>query len=192
MSPNGQRIAIAEACGWVWYRLPPFNRPRQYRGLFHPAMHEYPEQAPEWLVRADGTETNCNWDYMARDGHVPDYLSDLNACHEMEKVLDDPKHSKMASSRPYDHAPWRYLSELAKVCKLEVREEMVVSCAEQFRPAFDKVMKGGPPFKLPVGVCILSHFIPAQGYETCLIRATAAQRAEAFLRTIGKWEENEQ
>ena len=80
MTPEAQRIAIAEACGWVWYRLPIRRSDnRVYRCLFLPAIHEYDGQSKEWLVRADGTERICNITYMAREGYVPNYLHDLNA-----------------------------------------------------------------------------------------------------------------
>jgi len=78
----------------------------------------------------------CGWtDTQIIDGKygqsdVPDYLDDLNACHEMEKVLT----SEQVTSYVYS---------------LESMNERWST------PAF----------------------------------ATAAQRAEAFLRTIGKWEE---
>ena len=54
MTTEAQRIAIAEACGWL---LDHINRS---------AMYYVP----------------------SRDCHVGDPLSDLNACHEFEKVLD--------------------------------------------------------------------------------------------------------
>lgn len=87
MTDEELRIAIAEWCGWAWYRIPPHNRDKPMRGLFHPQILEYPEQAPEWCVRADGSERICNMDYMEREGHVPNYPSDLNAVHEAVKKL---------------------------------------------------------------------------------------------------------
>lgn len=162
MKPEAQRIAIAEACGWV-------------------TDCGYENSLKDNVFYGSCPDQNIKWQ------KCPDYLNDLNAMHEAEKVLDEPSRSIGGSSRPQDHAAFRYLSELSKLCGMVTRKEMVVSCPEQFRPAFDKVMKNGPPFKLPFGVGILSHSIPAYGYETVMIRATASQRAEAFLRTIGKW-----
>lgn len=81
------------------------------------------------VVRADGswyrnTSTGCE------DGHNFDPLSDLNAMHEAEKVLQD---------KDYPYGTWIcYLSELCQICK-------------------------GAPFAY---------------------HATAAQRAEAFCRTL--------
>ena len=72
--------------------------------------------------------------------HIPDYLNDLNAMHEAEKVLTP-------DTRP------EYLCQL-----------------------FDAATRGRSGL-YPVDENYLSH------------HATAAQRAEAFLRTIGKWKE---
>ena len=110
MNPEHQRAAIAEACGWTDVRF---------------------------IGRGD--DTICVGKPKVRPGgiNVPDYLNDLNAMHEVEKVL---------SRGVGYHQPGgfgRYKTLLAEVC------------GEQ-RP----------------------------------IDATAAQRAEAFLRTNGKWEES--
>ncbi len=69
---------------------------------------------------------------------IPNYLNDLNAMHEAEKVLD-PK------GKDCGYEYW-----LRTVCHIPERES-------------------------------------AKGRY--FYRATASQRAEAFLRTIGKWEE---
>jgi hypothetical protein len=90
VTPEAQRIAIAEACGWK----------TEYR------------------------------DAVSSVTALPDYLNDLNAMHDAEKVLT----SEQVTSYVYS---------------LESMNERWST------PAF----------------------------------ATAAQRAEAFLRTIGKWEE---
>ena len=68
---------------------------------------------------------------------VPDYLNDLNAMHEAEKVLPD------------GHTYWEFIRIL------------------------DDIVKHGPHVD----------------YVADRASATAAQRAEAFLKTIGKWEE---
>ena len=81
LQANEIRIAVAEACGFVWYRIPnseKFSR-GALRALFLPAIHEYPEQVDEWKVRADGTERIANLQYMETEGHLPDYPNDLNA-----------------------------------------------------------------------------------------------------------------
>ena len=73
-------------------------------------------------------------------GKDADYLNDLNAMHEAEKVLT-----------PYTRPEY--------LCQL-----------------FDAATRGRSGL-YPVDENYLSH------------HATASQRAEAFLRTIGKWEE---
>ena len=103
MTPEQQRIAIAEACG-KWHSGWP---------------HEYMSQAD-------------------RLRHIPDYLNDLNAMHEAEKVLG---------------ACWpTYCEHLLEIVEPEPRT---------------------------LEIC----------HRWNLLHATATQRAEAFLRTIGKWEE---
>jgi hypothetical protein len=74
---------------------------------------------------------------MASQGVLPDYLNDLNAMHEAEKVLTEDQQEQ-------------YLNNLYEVCNLHsmINDAWNLNCA------------------------------------------TAAQRAEAFLRTIGKWEES--
>ena len=105
MTPERQRIAIAEACGWKHI----LKDPVLFRGT------------PPWSDN-DGLH------------EIPDYLSDLNAMHEAEKVLDS--------------ADWiRYHRKLRSI-----------------------IMESGR----------------AQSQE---VSATAAQRAEAFLRTLNLWSE---
>jgi len=94
-----------------------------------------PEQQRIAIAEACG-KWHSGWphEYMNqadRLRHIPDYLNDLNAMHEAEKLLVRLK--------------WvSYLRRLQTLCDESV---------------------------------------------TWPIHATAAQRAEAFLRTIGKWEE---
>ena len=95
MSPEKQRIAIAEVCGW--------SKADAKRGY---TLSQFTEQ-------------------------VPDYLNDLNAMHEAEKVLTTFDEWDIYCVYLGDTQP---------------------SCA----------------------------------------KATARQRAEAFLRTLGKWEEVQQ
>lgn len=122
MTPEAQRIAIAEACGW---------------------------RAEEWQF---GGWTCCNphGAYGEFSGsreaaftlNVPDYLNDLSAMHEAEKVLKD----------------WnKYVCMLAKVIVGDTRPK----CS-------------GNDYHVATSI---------------IIHATAAQRAEAFLRTIGRWVE---
>jgi len=110
MSPEAQRIAIAEACGWTDVRSDPVH-------FFHSGLRH-----PDKLC---GRKDGKYWG-------IPDHLSDLNAMHEAEKLLDD------------DEVEWAaYRSWLYVIV---------------------------PP-------------------HTNILHATAAQRAEALLRTLGKWQD---
>lgn len=60
MSPESQRIAIAEACGWTF---------------------------PDYKWGSKGAPSLFGKDSSGKYGPPPDYLTDLNAMHEAEKVL---------------------------------------------------------------------------------------------------------
>lgn len=127
MSPEAQRIAIAEACGekdphW-WCPL----------CLAEKSPHQvtYEENCTVCGRRVEWFET-------------PDYLNDLNACHEMEKVLDQAKLGIMHS----------FLEEIGE------RD-------------VEKILGHRPTF------CFLWT-------------ATAGQRSEAFLKTLGLWVESDE
>ena len=105
MSPEKQRISIAAACGWTDIR-----RQRLYLG------------DQDWW----GTKLKSGEKHRLR---LPDYITDLNACNEMEKVLTEHQNE---SIYPRNLGAWRN--------------------------------------------------------PTKAIYATAAQRCEAFLRTLGLWE----
>ena len=108
MTPEQQRIAIAEACGW---------KPKTY-----------------WLQPIEPGDTPVTIS-------PPDYLNDLNAMHEAEKVLTK--------------ANWGgYAAELYRITDAH------------------------------------NHGISPNHHWLAVAFSTAAQRAEAFLRTIGKWEES--
>ena len=106
MTPEQQRIAIAEACGWT-------------------------NVAPRIVKNVKHQGDDITVGIWSDDGWIPDYLNDLNAMHEAEKVLTYAQGGDMT---------------------LWIQR---MTCA---------------------------------GYGPQLF-ATAAQRAEAFLRTISKWEE---
>lgn len=113
MTPEQQRIAIAEACGYY---------------DFSHGIHRQ-TQIP-WLTGKHKT--------LSHDGYklvVPNYLNDLNAMHEAEKVLTD------------DTLLAVYGSWLNKLCDIYPRKTML-------------------------------------SWSIC---ATAAQRSEAFLRTLNLW-----
>lgn len=127
MSPEAQRIAIAEACGWHVHGKP---TPLLWLG-----------NSPETL-KAYVPDLNMG----PQVDRVPDYLNDLNAMNEVEKTLmaDDAKYSQ----RNF------YAAHLGSI-------------------TLNDNARGWEP---------LSN-------DDCfpILHATAAQRAEAFLRTIGKW-----
>ena len=115
MTPQQQRIAIAEACGWKWEIL--------------------------WTGELHGKPTGEQGPFR----EVPDYLNDLNAMHKAEKVLWDTEKAM------------EFTNQLVGI----------VCSARGFR--WDKGT--------------------SDDHLMCLSHATAAERAEAFLRTISKWEE---
>jgi hypothetical protein len=121
MTPEAQRIVIAEACGWKNCRL----IPEQQVGVKPPTIR---------LKVIVGIQPGD--DEFDGERGLPNYLSDLNAIHEAEKVLGNKlfHYPSALPSLPYEH----HLKLIAK----------------------------------------------NEWY-----RATAAQRAEAFLRTLGKWVE---
>ena len=68
MSPEKQRVAIATACGWT--------AEQDSNGYWRATNQKNGHASELWL-----SERNV-WSQG-----IPDYLNDLNACHEMEKVL---------------------------------------------------------------------------------------------------------
>ena len=119
MKPEEQRIAIAEACGWTWCNHPDFLGTALWGWSINKAFHDEDYYRCEKLLAAK---------------ILPDYLNDLNAMHEAEKLI----RSKLNKRNGQVYA-YLYESELNN-------------------------LTGGEP-----------------------IYATAAQRAEAFLKTIGQW-----
>ena len=120
MSPEKQRVAIATACGWKCD-----GHPDQI------AVTKGWEFAYQFVINPTGELVTHN--------SIPDYLADLNACHEMEKVLT------VAQRVTYAHQ-------------------------------MGLLLTGGS-----VGRAIPNWWV--------IHEATAAQRAEAFLRTLGLWED---
>jgi hypothetical protein len=116
MTPEAQRIAIAEECGWKNHNHPDVMQLKQGWTM--------PEK---WCMDPKGV-LRFNHDKM------PDYLNDLNAMHDAEKML---------TADQFEQYRWI----LWDICK-QVR---------------------------------------VKDWYRCYLSSTAAQRAEAFLRTIGKW-----
>ena len=125
MTPEAQRIAIAEACGWTGIRM-------SKRWEFS----DDPCRPSDWSGVYPNTK---GWE------HLPDYLTDLNAMHEAEKALHANQRITFAC----------FLTE-------PVRNEIYAVMPRDI------------------------------GYTVCFpaIHATAAQRAGAFLRAIGKWDDS--
>ena len=73
MTPEAQRIAIAEACGWTWSdgEEPCYGGSYKQAGWTSPTGEFY------------GGEWTCKSSSLG----LPDYITDLNAMHEAEKVL---------------------------------------------------------------------------------------------------------
>ena len=112
MTPEQQRIKIAEVLGWT--RIRPIDQ-----------------------ATCDESLVGCGYEGMSRQRAgcyrpIPDYLNDLNACHEREKILNDKQ------GGDYDAMLW------------------IIIHRDKTRPA-------------------------------CW-HASAAQRCEAFLKTLELWE----
>lgn len=101
MTPEKQRIAIATACGWT----------RGHTG------------ETQWVNDPHGIRVG--WASMRdiADVALPDYLTDLNACHEMEQVLTHEQHIDYMEwlglcSDDYGHKVWTYVhATAAERCK---------------------------------------------------------------------------
>ena len=131
MTPEAQRVAIAEACGWrISPPGPVANGWALINGL---GCHV----STWWLTEDEARRAPPS--LMTRLSELPDYPNDLNAMHEAEKTL-------LFSRRQ------EYYRHLQDIISRPLRQNERVALHE----------------------CIM---------------ATAAQRAEAFLRTTGKWED---
>ncbi len=122
MNAQEQKIAIAEACGW------------KKEGRF--------KDRERW-ISPDFKKVCTVWKDGQLGGELfPDYLNDLNAMHEAEKVFSPQR----CVAGVYSSANWeRYYATL---CRNAERD------------------------------------------GTSVAHATAPQRAEAFLRTLGLWKES--
>lgn len=116
MNPLDQRITIAESVGWLEILWSQLTNPREAAEAKH-------------YCRSN-EQRRCEW--------LPNYLTDLNAMHEVEKRLTLNQRET-------------YYSWLIRICD---REHRMASINRWLAPT-----------------------------------ATAAQRAEAYLRTIGKWKD---
>jgi hypothetical protein len=126
MTPDQQRTAIATACGW--------------KCAGHPQQLEATEGynfGYQFVINPDGQLVTHN--------SIPDYLNDLNAMHEAEKVLSGEQKEQFIF--------WlNHLHPLADIHYSDKQNDMRL---EVFS----------------------------------LIHSTAAEKAEAFLRTLNLWTE---
>jgi hypothetical protein len=131
VSPEKQRIAIAEACGWKKEIFLPVSDCSEAELILG-----YDEITEIWK--------SPNGQYV-RDAFFPDYLSDLNAMHEAVMSLPSER-------------------------RVEYRKQLKYIVAPRTKPA----RAGG------------LVFMGDKEYDAWF-NATAAQRAEAFLRTLNLW-----
>lgn len=128
MTDEQINIAIAESLGW---------KVRWQNQGGAPTLENKPA-GHCWAVwtNPNGWGLDSNYDPI----FPPNYTSDLNACHELEKMLDD-----------------KQLARYAQQIIGSARRKMNIPDHESHYPV---------PF---------------------IISATARQRCEAYLRTLGKW-----
>lgn len=80
MTNDEKRIAIAEKCGW--------KRHENHPGLFfHESGKIQPKIAAGERLHLERLKKNLPCRYGIE--LLPNYIEDLNACHEMEKTLTD-------------------------------------------------------------------------------------------------------
>lgn len=147
MTPEQQRIAVAEACGWAVV-------PRHSSSvLLTPSGNEL------WHYDSGGSSYGpCrSWEDALRKGshfarHIPDYLNNLNAVHE-------------AVSR---------LSHKDLLVFGDVLNQVVNAFHDDY---YCGMVPGGAATSFSEAFTILAQ-------------ATAAQRVEALLRTLNKWEDD--
>lgn len=131
MTEQEQRIAIAEACKrdeWVIVKRGLYYCPNA-GGYTHSIARAWKlpkAEAKRYEMYADRSDVDQCEKVLIEPAPPPDYLHDLNACHEMEKTLVNTFQYQLWLDRLTNRNEWH---------------------------------------------------------------ATAAQRCEAFLRTIGKWKE---
>ena len=138
MSPEKQRITIAEACGWVKFK------PRAWRQdliCWSPPKDVSPIFLRMGKNLGYGDIISEKTEFCEND--LPDYLNDLNAMNSAEKTLTVKQQHKFAE----------------EVGRIIYSGELSV-----------------PDFRDNWYMCYL------------MMHASAARRAEAFIKTIGKWE----
>lgn len=112
LTDEEKQIKVAELCGWK-------RRPVDGNGI---AWWEHPEHG---RYKPDGVIRGCP--YYITD--VPDYLSDLNACHGFEKRLNLDQRVKYLKHLGWKVGSWQWVATHAT--------------AEQRCKAFVLTMTGG-------------------------------------------------
>ena len=139
MSPEEQRITIAEAAGWTWVTH------EDWLGTWVPHDDWLGAKGWGWELKGASLHT-CDYYRCEKElaaSCLPDYLNDLNAMREAEKVLTKDKRTQLVN----------------------VLLRVVIKDLDRNTPILDKLR--------------------------VLYYASAAQRAEAFLKIIHKWTTNE-
>ena len=145
MSPEAQRIAIAEACGWTRKsQLREHSSSVTDHYWWRPGRNEFIEFDYRVCTQRMFPSGNVIGESFPRE--IPDYLNDLNAMHGAEKTLADEQYasSSLASYEDISFIGWLF--------RIMVRR------------------REKPDFR--------TH------------SATAAQRAEAFLRALNLWDDS--
>jgi hypothetical protein len=81
MTPEKQRIAIAEACGYTHVRI---------------------------VKCIEGPPDHCIGHHPAQPHSIPDYLNDLNAMHEVEKALTEGQRIDYVAKHLWEIVPAKY------------------------------------------------------------------------------------
>lgn len=110
MTPEAQRIAIAEACGYVWYA---FQDPdgKEFAHLIRTDKN--------WPQRQGGVRCERPPEFESEAPNVPDYLYDLNAMADAEETISTLDIGK-------------YVAELAKVLNEGVAQSLPVLWASAY------------------------------------------------------------
>jgi hypothetical protein len=108
MTPEKQRIAIAEASGWT--------------RVWDSAFRQWIQRSPDKALATCDPDPNANWELH----RLPDYLNDLNAMHEAELAV---------FGNDWDEALWAiYKHTLYGV--IEMNRHVLNSTAAQRAEAF--------------------------------------------------------
>ena len=117
MTPEAQRVAIAEVCGW--------------KG---PNSYEVKERTKNWVTRDTQDHFISPVGVSCGKAGLPDYMNDLNAMHEAEKKLDDTNGGRDNGAC----LRYAYAGELYRLCPED--EQPMRATAAQRAEAFLKTI----------------------------------------------------